>query len=149
MPRAPVLPIPAAAGIAGTEDRLAQARPRLRIDFGADARLGPGKVELLVAIGETGSISAAGRRLGMSYRRAWLMVDQVNHLFREPVVMAVAGGSQGGGARLTPLGETLIAAYRRIEAATTAAIRQEFQPLAPLLAMPGDGEGAGNPPGAA
>ncbi len=103
MPRAPVLPTLATSGIADSDDRLAQARPRLRIDFGADARLGPGKVELLVAIGETGSISAAGRRLGMSYRRAWLLVDQVNRLFREPAVMAVAGGSQGGGARLTPL----------------------------------------------
>lgn len=104
--------------------------PWLRIDFGPAMRLGPGKIALLEAVGRTGSISAAGRELGMSYRRAWLLVDQVNRLFREPVVMAAAGGAHGGGARLTERGARLVAAYRRIEARTRRAIAEELAPFA-------------------
>ncbi|GGC66598.1 winged helix-turn-helix domain-containing protein [Chelatococcus reniformis] len=93
----------------------------LRIDFAGaapQARIGPGKIALMEAVGRTGSISAAGRSLGMSYRRAWLLIDAVNHLFDRPLVEAIVGGRSGGGARLTPLGEDLVAAYRSLEAKT-------------------------------
>jgi molybdate transport system regulatory protein len=105
---------------------VARAVPRLRIVFGPDMRIGPGKMDLLEAIGRTGSISAAGRELGMSYRRAWLLVDDVNKLFAQPVVTASAGGVHGGGARLTEFGRAVVAAYRRVEARTRAAIAEEF-----------------------
>lgn len=88
----------------------------LRIDFGPDARIGPGKIALLEAIGREGSISGAGRALGMSYRRAWLLVEAINRLFAEPVVATQLGGARGGGARLTGLGRELVASYRTIEA---------------------------------
>jgi molybdate transport system regulatory protein len=97
--------------------------------FGEAMRLGPGKVDLLEAVGRTGSISAAGRELGMSYRRAWLLVDAVNQMFRRPVVVAAAGGAHGGGAHLTDFGRALIGAYRRIEARTLTAIREELAPF--------------------
>lgn len=118
------------------DGRMAGAVPRLRILLGPDHRLGPGKFDLIEAIGETGSISAAGRRLGMSYRRAWLLVDQVNRMFRQPVVLAAAGGAHGGGAQLTPLGQDLLAAYRRIEARTRDAIAEELGPFEDDLAPP-------------
>ncbi len=121
---------------ATTEPRFADARPSLRIDLGEAARLGPGKIALIEAIGETGSISAAGRRLGMSYRRAWLLVDSLNGLFLRPIVIASTGGAHGGGAQLTDFGRALAAAYRRIEQRTRVAIREEMAPfetdLAPL-----------------
>ena len=88
---------------------------RLRIHRGDDIAVGPGKVDLLEAIGATGSISGAARSLGMSYRRAWLLVDTMNRCFRTPVVQAEAGGKRGGGAQLTPLGAAVIRRYRRIE----------------------------------
>jgi len=116
------------------EDRLGQARPRIRILLGHDQRLGPGKFDLLEAIGRTGSISAAGRQLGMSYRRAWLLVDQVNRMFLEPVVIASAGGSNGGGALLTEFGQGLLQAYRRLETRTQQAIAEEFAPFEAALA---------------
>jgi molybdate transport system regulatory protein len=77
----------------------------LRVDLGSGRALGPGKIRLLEAIEKTGSISQAGRKLGMSYRRAWLLVDDMNRCFREPVVTAQPGGSQGGGAALTVFGQ--------------------------------------------
>jgi molybdate transport system regulatory protein len=108
---------------------VAHAIPKLRIVFGDARRLGPGKIDLLEAVGNTGSISAAGRSLGMSYRRAWLLVDEVNRLFRRPVVVASVGGAQGGGAQLTDFGRALVAAYRRIEQRTSVAIREELAPF--------------------
>ena len=87
----------------------------------------PGKICLLELIAEHGSISAAGRALGMSYRRAWLLVDELNHLFAEPVVAGQIGGRSGGGASLTPFGARLVECYREIE-------RQRSRPpLAPSL----------------
>jgi molybdate transport system regulatory protein len=106
-----------------------RAKARVRVVFGDGLRLGPGKIDLLEAVGRTGSISAAGRTLGMSYRRAWLLVDAVNHMFRQPSVMAAAGGAQGGGAQLTDFGRELIAAYRRIEERTQQAICEEMAPF--------------------
>ena len=88
---------------------------------GTEIAMGPGKAALLDAIAATGSISAAGRRLGMSYRRAWLLVDVMNRCWETPLVETAAGGSHGGGARVTTLGADILAAYRRLEDAIEAA----------------------------
>src|SRR5271170_7313166 len=90
-------------------------RLTIRFDFDADRRLGPGKVALLEAIAGTGSISAAGRQHKMSYRRAWLLVDELNRLFGEPLVRAQPGGPKGGGATLTAMGSRVLQAYRDAE----------------------------------
>ena len=89
---------------------------RFRIDFNSSHSVGPGKIELLEHIRETGSLSQAGREIGMSYRRAWLLLDSLNSGFREPVVATSVGGKAGGGAQLTELGEALVSAYRSLEA---------------------------------
>jgi molybdate transport system regulatory protein len=105
---------------------------RIRIVFGDDAMLGPGKVQLLERIRETGSIAAAGRSMAMSYKRAWSLVEELNAAFREPLVESVRGGAQGGGARLTEAGERVLGSYRRIEA---AAAQAGAEPIAELQAM--------------
>lgn len=97
------------------------ARLSIRIDIGPDNRLGPGKVQLLEMIAEHGSISAAGRALGMSYRRAWMLVDAMNLGFGQPVVEAKVGGKAGGGAQLSPFGADVVAYYRAIEHAAEKA----------------------------
>jgi len=108
--------------------QVATARLTLRVDLGGERAIGPGKIRLLEAIRDTGSITKAGIALGMSYRRAWLLVDDMNNCFREPVIAAQAGGSHGGGAALTPFGTRLIDQYRAIEAeahfATAARLRE-------------------------
>lgn len=91
------------------------AQFRLRIKYGEEIAIGPGKIAILEAIAETGSISAAGRKLGMSYRRAWHLVDQMNQYFKNPVVHAATGGLQGGGTALTSTGIEVIRVYRTIE----------------------------------
>ena len=91
------------------------ARLTIRIDFPGNRRVGPGKIRLLELIDETGSISAAGRAMAMSYRRAWLLVDSLNTSFRRAVVDTQSGGRHGGGAHLTPLGRELVARYRTLE----------------------------------
>lgn len=96
-------------------------RLRLRIDLAPGAAIGPGKVRLMELIREEGSIAAAGRRMGMSYRRAWRLVDALNGTFNGPLVEAQPGGSGGGGAVLTPLGLAVIERYRTIEALATKA----------------------------
>src|SRR5215470_5329987 len=96
-------------------------RLTVRVDFGSERALGPGKIRLLEAIGRSGSISQAGRALDMSYRRAWLLVDDMNRCFREPVVTTQPGDAQGGGAALTDFGLELIAKYRAIEKQAMAA----------------------------
>ena len=113
------------------------ARLTLRIDFDEGRALGPGKVRLLELVGETGSISAAGRAMGMSYRRAWLLVDALNRMFRQPVVEARGGGAGGGGASLTPAGAALVARYRAMEAAAAGALDQGLRALVDELAPPG------------
>ena len=95
---------------------------RLRIRLAPSVDLGPGKAELLEGILETGSISAAGRRMRMSYKRAWQLVDELNGLFDAPLVAASTGGSGGGGASLTRRGRDVLARYRRMHAACVAAI---------------------------
>ena len=88
------------------------ARLRLRLLFGEDAMLGPGKADLLERIRDTGSISAAGRGMAMSYKRAWMLVEEMNAAFREPLVDSARGGPGGGGARLTSAGGQVLALYR-------------------------------------
>ena len=99
----------------------ATPRLRLRIDFGDDAMLGPGKADLLEHIRDTGSIAAAGRRMNMSYKRAWMLVEEMNGAFRDPVVSSTRGGAKGGGARLTEAGEAVLANYRKLEEITAEA----------------------------
>ncbi len=108
---------------------MAGVRLTVRIDFGPDRALGPGKVRLLEAIHKTGSISQAGRSLGMSYRRAWLLVDDLNRCFRQPVVTTQPGGARGGGAALTRFGRELIKKYRSIESRATAAAEKQLRDL--------------------
>ncbi|QIE54763.1 LysR family transcriptional regulator [Pikeienuella piscinae] len=95
--------------------------------------LGPGKADLLELIAETGSISAAGRRMGMSYKRAWLLVETMNAIFCAPLVESTRGGPKGGGAVLTPEGERVLAAYRRIAARFADAAAPEIRTLAAML----------------
>src|SRR3954467_14184599 len=99
----------------GTLVGKAEVKFRVRVTRGEDIALGPGKIDLLEAIARTGSITAAAKDLGMSYRRAWLLVDTMNRNFRTPLVAAGAGGTHGGGAALTAAGADVIARYRRIE----------------------------------
>jgi molybdate transport system regulatory protein len=94
---------------------------RLRVVLERGIAIGPGKADLLEAIASTGSIAAAARGMGMSYKRAWLLVETMNTLFRAPLVESAKGGRTGGGARLTPLGEEVLAAYRRMEQAAAKA----------------------------
>jgi molybdate transport system regulatory protein len=108
---------------------VATARLTLRVDLGTDRAIGPGKIRLLEAIRDAGSITKAGIALGMSYRRAWLLVDDMNNCFREPVVAAQAGGSHGGGAVLTPFGARLIDQYRAIEAEAHSATAARLKEL--------------------
>lgn len=114
-------------------DDRARARFRLRIRKGDDIAVGPGKIDLLEAIAASGSITAAARALGMSYRRAWLLVDTMNRCFREPVVAAEAGGAQGGGTALTPLGRAVVTHYRAAEARAAKAAEKEIAALEALL----------------
>src|SRR5580692_3605157 len=97
---------------------MADIRLSLRLDITDSDSLGPGKIALLEAIRSEGSISAAARHLGMSYRRAWLLVEQINNGLSEPAVTAATGGASGGGATLTPVGEQVVGLYRTIESRT-------------------------------
>lgn len=98
----------------------------LRIDFSREERLGRGKIMLLSRIIETGSISAAGRSMDMSYRRAWMLVDTMNRMFAMPVVESQRGGKQGGGAVVTAFGEELLARFRKMEAKAREAIGDDL-----------------------
>jgi molybdate transport system regulatory protein len=91
------------------------ARVSLRLGFTGEQALGPGKIRLLELIGETGSISAAGRAMKMSYRRAWMLINELNLMFRDPLVEARPGGANGGGASLTEAGTDVVRRYRAIE----------------------------------
>ena len=101
-------------------------RLTIRLDFELGRRLGAGKIALLESIEKTGSISAAGRAHQMSYRRAWLLVDELNQLFSEPVVSAHHGGAKGGGAALTDQGRRIVTLYRGAEAKMRAAAQGEI-----------------------
>ncbi|KKW68753.1 ModE family transcriptional regulator [Lampropedia cohaerens] len=106
---------------------------RLRVYRDDTIAIGPGKVALLEAIHAAGSISGAARRLGMSYRRAWLLLDELNGALAQPAVVTAAGGAHGGGARLTEVGVQIIAAYRGAEAHAAQAAAKELALLQGLL----------------
>lgn len=106
----------------------------VRIDLGPH-RIGPGKIELLEKIEALGSISAAGRAMDMSYRRAWELVEEMNGLFPVPLVSPRTGGRQGGGTALTALGQAVVANYRSIEKAADMATRAELKALEAELAL--------------
>lgn len=102
---------------------------RLRIVFAPDIAIGPGRADLLQGIKDTGSIAAAARRMGMSYKRAWTLVESLNGCFAAPLVQASKGGRRGGNTQLTDLGDIVLSAYRRMEALTDAAIGPEMKKL--------------------
>lgn len=111
-----------------------QAKPRLRILLGAEIAIGPGKADLLEAIVRTGSISAAGRELGMSYRRAWNLVEVMNRSFRSPLVETLTGGAGGGGARVTGFGAEVLTRYRTMESKAAIAVAPEMKAFGRLMA---------------
>ena len=113
--------------------RAKKARPRVRILIGAATALGPGKVDLLEAIAEAGSISAAARAMGMSYRRAWLLVDTMNRCFHDDLVQTSTGGRGGGGATVTALGRDVLRRYREMEVKAEASVGKEVAAFAKLL----------------
>jgi molybdate transport system regulatory protein len=109
-------------------------RFRMRVTDGDRIAVGPGKIALLEAIGSTGSITAAAKSLDMSYRRAWLLLDELNHSLAQPAVDSAKGGLQGGGSSLTEAGRQLIAVYRRIEKRAEGACRDDIAQLMGMLA---------------
>ncbi len=111
----------------------------LRIDLVGGGRIGPGKVALLEAIARCGSISAAGRDLGMSYRRAWTLVEDMKGAVGTPVVEATTGGAGGGGAHLTAAGHTVVQQYRAMERAAAATLRPNLQALNAVVRQHAEG----------
>jgi molybdate transport system regulatory protein len=112
---------------------VAETQVSIRIDLESGGRIGPGKIALLEAIRKTGSIAEAARSMQMSYRRAWLLVDELNKLLSERAVTTTAGGFKRGGTTLTPVGEKIVALYHSAEAQTRSAARSEFQALRKLV----------------
>jgi molybdate transport system regulatory protein len=108
-------------------------KPQIRIMFRKAIAMGPGKADLLRAIADTGSISAAARQLEMSYRRAWLLVDTMNQCFRHPLVETATGGKSGGGARVTEFGLEVLERYQHMEARASAAVSSELKDFAALM----------------
>jgi molybdate transport system regulatory protein len=108
----------------------------LRIDLDREGRIGPGKIELLENIRKFGSISAAGRAMDMSYKRAWDLVDEINRICRQAAVERQTGGKNGGGAALTPFGISLVARYRKIEREAASAVRKELLGLQSDIGKP-------------
>jgi molybdate transport system regulatory protein len=107
--------------------------PKIRILIGAVVAIGPGKADLLEAVSRTGSISSAARAMGMSYRRAWLLVEAMNEAFRRPLVETLTGGAGGGGARVTPLGVEVLRRYRAMERKAERSVRADLRRLARLV----------------
>ncbi len=132
-------PSPAAAATGAAKPAIT-----LRVDLGranADGiaeAIGPGKVRLLELIDETGSISAAGRAMGMSYRQAWLLIDSMNQAFAEPVTETLRGGAKGGGAAVTDFGRKLAALYRAMERKAADAVADDLAALDAALGKAGD-----------
>ena len=116
-----------------TMEKERESTPRLRILMGAAVALGPGKADLLDAVDQAGSISAAARNMGMSYRRAWILIEALNRDFKEPLVETTAGGSGGGGARVTAAGQEALRRYRAMEYKASAAVKKEMSDFADLL----------------
>jgi molybdate transport system regulatory protein len=132
-PRRKSRPAPKPAADAGASLRPA-LRLRMRITVGEAVAIGPGKIALLEALAETGSISAAAKALGMSYRRAWLLIDELNRSLREPAVASATGGQRGGGSELTDSGRLLLELYRQIETTALQTSQAEIKRLLKLLA---------------
>ncbi|RIY01263.1 LysR family transcriptional regulator [Aureimonas flava] len=107
--------------------------PRLRLVFGERRIVGPGRADLLEGIAETGSIAGAGRRMGMSYKRAWSLIEELNATFDAPLVAMSRGGSGHGGAALTDLGSEVLDRYRRMQRLSDAAIAADLEALARRL----------------
>lgn len=114
-------------------DTPAHPHLRIRIVFGEAEMIGPGKAELLERLDRTGSIAAAGREMGMSYKRAWELIGTLNAMFRDPLVSSTRGGTGGGGAVLTPNGRRVLALYRAFEVEAAAAGADRLQDLRALL----------------
>lgn len=112
---------------------------RLRILFD-DTMVGPGKAELLDRIRDTGSIAAAGRQMGMSYKRAWMLVEEMNAAFRDPLVSSARGGAGGGGAQLTPAGHEVLRLYQAILERTRIAAAEEIGALESMLRTVASGD---------
>jgi molybdate transport system regulatory protein len=117
----------------GAPGPMPDTRLSIRLDLPSGDRIGPGKIALLEAIQASGSISGAARALGMSYRRAWLLVEEINESLQQPAVTAATGGRQGGGAALTPSGERVIALYRSIEDIARSSAKEEFRAVGKLV----------------
>ena len=109
---------------------MSDAAVRIRIDFGPERALGPGKVALLEGIQRTGSLAETAREMGMAYRRAWLLLQSINELCDEPLTLASTGGRGGGGVTLTRRGEALIAAYRQLETDVSRRVARDFKAFA-------------------
>src|SRR5262245_53607025 len=118
---------------ASSKKRMPALRTRLRIVCGEDIALGPGKVDLLALVAQTGSIREAAERMHMSYMRAWTLIRTMNRCFKSPLVEAVRGGKQGGGARLTETGRKALEFYRRMEEQSYAAAKATWTELQGLL----------------
>jgi molybdate transport system regulatory protein len=116
--------------------RMVEVSVSFRVDFSPKCAVGPGKIALLENIGSTGSLSEAARRLKMSYRRAWLLLEDLNTSFQQPVAEMSVGGRGGGGASLTAFGVELVAAYRSLE----AQIKKRAQTAFPPTALPAAGD---------
>lgn len=114
---------------------------RVRVMQGQTIAFGPGKADLLQAIAQTGSISGAAREMDMSYRRAWLLVEEMNRCFASPLVATATGGARGGGAAVTELGQEVLARYRRLQKKAAASIAGELRQLQALM-RPADEQGA-------
>ncbi len=111
----------------------ARLRAQLRVMLDDEIAFGPGKADLLDAIRATGSISGAGKQMGMSYRRAWLLVDSMNRCFQKPLVDTAKGGANGGGTQLTELGEHVLQHYRALQHEVAAITEKHFENLKPFL----------------
>jgi len=109
------------------------ARFRIRVISGETIAVGPGKIDLLEAIARTHSITAAAKAIGMSYRRAWILVDEINAALKRPAVSSAKGGEHGGGSRLTATGEALVELYRGIEARAAESCAAEIAGLVKLV----------------
>lgn len=109
---------------------------KLRLTMPGEHPLGPGKAQLMELIKTHGSIRSAGAGMAMSYRRAWLLVEELNDMFREPVVSKAQGGKSGGGAALTPFGEELLSRFRAMERRAEAAMGDDLDWLEQALAAP-------------
>jgi molybdate transport system regulatory protein len=110
-------------------------KPRIRILLGDAVSLGPGKIELIDAIEKTGSISSAAKSMNMSYRRAWNLVDSINHDFTDQIVVTSSGGKGGGGAVVTDMGLKIIERYRQIETKALKGVMQDLEEFGHYLSL--------------